>query len=177
MPLKRVNLLIARVTWSAVLFMAFTFLSGCPRSWWVSMELLYKCTNMTKTVIWMARLLILIFFHLFFFFFLSQNMEIRSNTNKCSDLIFVCRGLSQSRRNNSFVFNCGAQHLVFQWQTQSGEKVYKFAADRIVCKIKMKIIQSDSDNLIARAVSIRIKHNSNQTDQSPIPKTAWYFEF
>ena len=53
-------------------------------------------------------------FHLFFFFFLSQNMEIRSNTNKCSDLIFVCRGLSQSRRNNSFVFNCGAQHLVFQ---------------------------------------------------------------
>ena len=100
-------------------------------------------------------------FSFLFIFFLSQNMEIRSNKNKCSDLICVCRGLSQSRRNNSFVFNCGAQHL-----TNSGENLYKFAADRIVCKIKMKIIQSDSDNLIARAVSIRIKHNSNQTDQS-----------
>ena len=62
------------------------------------------------------------FFPSFFLFFLSQNMEIRSNTNKCSDLICVCRGLSQSRRNNLFVFNCGAQHLVFQWQTR--EKMF-----------------------------------------------------
>lgn len=50
----------------------------------------------------------------YFLFFPSQNMQIRSNTNKCSDLICVCRDLSQSRRNNLFVFNCGAQHLVFQ---------------------------------------------------------------